>query len=566
MKAKLIFAAVWMTVSIAGSGYAQPLTYSLLRTDGPQPTPRLDGTIAYDPIDSRILLFGGQDSSPRNDLWAYSITQRRWEEILITGPKPPARFGHTSIFDPGKRRLVVFGGQAAGFFSDVWAFDTIQRTWQQLSAENTGPGRRYGHSAIFDSARNRMVISHGFTNSGRFDDTWAFDFNSDSWRDLSPSGTRPLKRCLHHAVVDSANSQMYLYGGCASGFGPCPLGDLWAFDLSSGRWTEKTTQLKPPPREHYGMGFEAVRGRLLIFGGSGSGFLNDTWEYDPRSVSWQQPAIAGSAPGPRSRHETTTAGDRGAMFFFGGTTASGLTNELWMLGPDLLPRAPLIAAAGPVNVFSGSAGAIAPGEVVSIFGSDLGPEQGVTVGIERGQLPTSGSGVSATFNDIPAPIFFAKSDQLNVQVPYELKDATEARLVVTVNSRASAVLTLPVAAARPGLFSQIWNQDGTVNSPEHPALAGSIVVLYATGQGVTSPASRTGAVTVDVFPQPQAPTSLRIGGLEAELLFRGQAPGTVGVMQLNARVPSNVATASAAPVVLKVGDAASQAGATISVR
>ena len=219
---------------------AQPLTYSLLRADGPHPTPRSDGTIAYDPAGRRIFLFGGQDTAPRNDVWAYSLAERRWEEVAVSGAKPPARFGHTLLFDTVRRRLVVFGGQAGGFFSDVWAFDLARGSWQQLSADNAGPTRRYGHSAILDTARDRMVISHGFTNSGRFDDTWAFDFATSAWRDLSPAGTRPLRRCLHHAVHDAANNQMYLYGGCASGAGPCPLGDLWSFDLGSNRWTERT--------------------------------------------------------------------------------------------------------------------------------------------------------------------------------------------------------------------------------------------------------------------------------------------------------------------------------------
>jgi hypothetical protein len=103
--------------------YGQPLSYSLLRSYGAQPSPRVDGTISYDPGGRRIFLFGGQDTQTRNDLWAYSLAQRRWEEIAVPGPKPPERFGHTLLFDTMRRRLVVFGGQSSGFFSDVWAFD-----------------------------------------------------------------------------------------------------------------------------------------------------------------------------------------------------------------------------------------------------------------------------------------------------------------------------------------------------------------------------------------------------------------------------------------------------------
>src|ERR1051326_4775734 len=177
-----------LTWLLSLSSQAQSLSYTLLEPQAPKPSPRFDGTIAYDPVGRQVFLFGGQDSVPRNDLWAYSLAQRRWTEIQAADPVPPARFGHTTGFDSARRRIIVFGGQAGGFFSDVWAFNIASASWQQLSADNAGPSRRYGHSAIYETARDRMVISHGFTNAGRFDDTWAFDFSANNWRDLSQIG------------------------------------------------------------------------------------------------------------------------------------------------------------------------------------------------------------------------------------------------------------------------------------------------------------------------------------------------------------------------------------------
>ena len=121
-------------------------------------------------------------------------------------------------------------------------------------------------------------------------------------------------------------------------------------------------------------------------------------------------------------------------------------------------------------------------------------------------------------------------------------------------------------ATRPGLFPGVFNQDISLNRPDNPALIGSVVVLFATGQGVTDPPSRTGAYSADVYPVSAAPVTLRIGGRAAELLFRGQAPGTAGVMQINARVPEGVIPGSAVPVVLRIGEAQSQEGVSISVR
>lgn len=237
-----------------------------------------------------------------------------------------------------------------------------------------------------------------------------------------------------------------------------------------------------------------------------------------------------------------------------------------MLGPGFLTSTPNISPGGIVNAFSGEGGGIAPGEIVSIYGSGLGPLVGVAHQFDpqTGQLPTSGPGVTVTLNGMPAPLFYVHSEQLNIQTPYEVAGATDATLRVTVNGQ-STEMTFPVRATHPGVFPRVWNQEGSVNTPDNPARPGSVVVLYATGQGLTNPPSRTGSYPNDIVPEPLAATVLRIGGIEAEILFRGQAPGTTGVMQVNARVP-NAPTSGTMPVVLTVGEAASQPGVSIAVR
>lgn len=552
----------WLGLSLS----AQPLSYTLLPPGGPGPSARFDGVIAHDPSSRRIFLFGGSDGAARNDLWAYSLVQRRWTEVETAGEEPPARWGHTMVFDSQRRRLIVFGGQAAVFFSDAWAYDIASGSWNRLAAQDAGPSRRYGHSAIYDAGRDRMIVSHGFTDAGRFDDTWEFKFATNTWRNVSPPSLRPLRRCLHEAVYDAENSRMLLYGGCASGAGPCPLGDLWSFDLTGHRWTELSSQIAPAPRQHYGMVFDSARRRLVLFGGVGSGILNDTWEYDPLRA-WRQPLIEGPAPSPRSRHESAYASDRGTAFFFGGSTVAGLSSELWMLGPGFVSPRPEVSRAGVVNAFSGATGPLAPGEIVSIYGSGLGPVEGVAFAFDplTGRLPASGPGVSVTFNGIAAPLYYAQSEQLNIQVPYELQGAESAELVVRVNGSASEPIQLRLAPSSPGLFPRPFHPDGSEVTLQRPASAGGIVTYFATGQGLTTPPSQTGSYPVNGFPEPAARTTLTIGGQPAEILFRGQAPGAAGVMQINARVPES-STDGELPVVLSIGESTSQPGVLIPVR
>lgn len=550
MRAFLVFA-------LAAVAAAQPLAYKQLATGGP--SPRLDGTIAYDPSGSQLFLFGGSDGATKNDLWAYSLSNGRWAE-LNTNPRPAARLGHTLNFDPVRRRLILFAGQASGFFSDVWAFDIATARWTQLARDQAGPSNRYGHSAIYDAPRDRLVISHGFTDSGRFDDTWAFDLRTNSWRNISPSSGRPLRRCLHHAVHDGA-STMFLYGGCASGFGPCPLGDLWAFDLSTNRWTEVAAGAPlPPARQHYGVTFDESRRRLVLFGGSGGrGSLNDTWEFDPAAGRWQTASLNGPTPSPRSRHQGAFAADRTANFFFGGSTDSGLSNELWSLGPAT-QTTPAIAAAR--NTFSGAGEAVAPGELVSLYGASLGPADGVAATLDgAGRLSGTLSGVAVTFDGVAAPLLFARQDQLNTQVPYEVAGRNETRIEVTVNG-ASATLTVPLRPTHPGLFPTAFHADGQPVTETAPARPGEILLFFATGQGVTSPASRTGYAAAETYPAPAAPVRLTVASRPAELLFTGQAPGTVGVMQINAKLPDDAS--GLLDVILRVGDGESRT--TVPVR
>ena len=219
--ALLIALSLFPVASLAQSG---GLAYTRLGLQGVAPSARIDAPIIYDAPGRRLLMFG---SGSRNDLWAFSADRQEWTQLNPSGTPPPARFGHTTIFDPVRRRLILFGGQSGGFFSDTWAYDIARDTWQQLSPDNAGPSRRYGHSAVYDTAGDRMIISHGFTDAGRFDDTWAFNLATNSWQDISPAGawprsaacttrftTKRTTRCFYMrgAPVDSAPARRTICG------------------------------------------------------------------------------------------------------------------------------------------------------------------------------------------------------------------------------------------------------------------------------------------------------------------------------------------------------------------
>ena len=240
--------------------------------------------------------------------------------------------------------------------------------------------------------------------------------------------------------------------------------------------------------------------------------------------------------------------------------------------------APAATAAGVVNAASLKGNSVAPGEIIAIFGNGIGPAE---ISLQRitaaNFFDTLVGETTVTFDGIPAPVIYAFAGQTAVIVPYAVAGQSETRMVVTVRGLPSAPVTVPVVAAAPALFSAnatgtgngaILNQDGTRNSAENPAAPGSIVVLYGTGEGQTSPRGVDGKIALTSFPKPVLSARVSIGGIDATSLIKyvGAAPTLVaGVFQMNVEIPAGM-QAGNAEVIATFGTAQSQSGLTVAIR
>jgi uncharacterized protein (TIGR03437 family) len=254
------------------------------------------------------------------------------------------------------------------------------------------------------------------------------------------------------------------------------------------------------------------------------------------------------------------------------------------------------AAAGQVRVTLDAAGAsgphvnaatnaasflaqpVAPGQIISLFGAAMGPADGLAAQLNplTGRLATTLGNVSVLFDSVPAPLFFVRGDQINVQVPYGVAGRPSTTIAVIVNGEVSNPLSVPVAASAPGLFllrdgtNEVvaLRENGSVVSASNPAGRGEVVVLYATGEGLTSPPTREGSLAPEVepLPRPILQVEVRFGNSVGGLFFAGSAPRFAGLLQLNVRIPADAPTGAAVPLQLFVGGNASQAGATIAVQ
>jgi uncharacterized protein (TIGR03437 family) len=202
-----------------------------------------------------------------------------------------------------------------------------------------------------------------------------------------------------------------------------------------------------------------------------------------------------------------------------------------------------VAAVAPtvtvVNAASLAPEAIAPGEIITVFGAGFDP-----------------TNTRLVFDSQPATVFYTSATQINALAPASLSPTSTTQMNIVVNGASIADSSVPVVNSAPGIFTVSGgigqaaanNQDGSLNSASNPAARGSVVSLYATGQG-----SSPGVVT------------LTIAGYNAPLLYAGPAPGFDGLMQINAQIPCGFLPPGIQAVILTIDGISSQPGVTLAI-
>jgi uncharacterized protein (TIGR03437 family) len=298
--------------------------------------------------------------------------------------------------------------------------------------------------------------------------------------------------------------------------------------------------------------------------------VNESWI----SVS----PTSGSTPGsisvtvdPRS----LTPGSYTGTFTLTATGVASITINVSVFVSASTTPQPFIIA----NAASGLGSQLAPGEIISIKGSGLGPGTPVSFTLNSLTNPTL-AGVQVTFNGFSGTLLYVSSTQINVTVPYEVAGLATTTIIVTYQGIPSAGIVQPVGLASLGLFTNnatgtgqasVLNQNYSYNTPASPASQGSYIAVFATGGGQTNPASTDGQVTpLAAVPLVLASSiTATIGGKPATVVYAGAAPGLVtGVVQFNIQVPTGV-SGSALPIVVTINGIAagqSQANATVAVQ
>ncbi|HMC61208.1 MAG TPA: hypothetical protein VKJ01_18610, partial [Candidatus Solibacter sp.] len=233
------------------------------------------------------------------------------------------------------------------------------------------------------------------------------------------------------------------------------------------------------------------------------------------------------------------------------------------------------------NAASGSTGGLAPGEIVSVFGTGIGPATPAGLQVANGTVTSLTGNTRVLFDGVAAPVTFASAGQTNVIVPYGVANRTSTNVQVEFFGVLSAATSFSVVATSPGIFSlnqsgtgpgATVNLDGSINGPATPAPKGSVVSVFMTGEGQTSPIGTDGTVTPldgSRLKKPILAVTATIGGVSvpATVLYAGSAPGLVsGAMQVNLQIPAGAPSGTAVPLAITVGNTSTQAGITIAVQ
>ena len=201
------------------------------------------------------------------------------------------------------------------------------------------------------------------------------------------------------------------------------------------------------------------------------------------------------------------------------------------------------AASSAQSLYNG----ISPGEIMSIYGTSLGPSTGVSFAAGSSPIATTLGNSQVVFTcatcgaGVPGIMLYSSSGQVNVIAPYEIAGSSSVNVVIQYQGVPSGTLAFNVVPAAPGIFPNaiVDNKTGAVISASKPAFVGEVLALYGTGQGVQSPAIADGFLVGSSLPYPTTSTTLLIDGQPVPTVYyAGGAPGEVaGVLQVDFLVP-----------------------------
>jgi uncharacterized protein (TIGR03437 family) len=475
-------------------------------------------------IDGKVYAVCGLAAAgSTNALFVYDPVVDRWRR---GAPLPVAGADHCNVAAAGGK-LYLLGGLGA-LTGETFEYDPSLDRWQLVGRMPTARGAS-GVAAI----GTKIYVAGGLAAGGSVSTFEVFDTGTRQWTRLPDMPT-----ARDHLTAQAVGGKFYALSG--------RVGDVLPaneeYDPGTNAWRRRA----PIPTPRGGLGSGVIGGKIQVLGGEGpSGTPQGTYrqneEYDAVTDAWRS-----LTPMPTPRHGLYGATVGGCIFTPAGGPQAGAfysdANEAFCLATE----APVLEAGGARNAASFGR-EVSAGMLVSLFGSRLAPlEQAAT----RLPLPVSIATVAVKAGAVALPLVYVSPGQINLYLPPEVGTGV-VNVTVSHAGVESAALPVTLVGSSPGIFALGQEGQGQgailiagtaqVAGEARPARRGEAVEIYGTGLGRV-----VGDRTVET-------PVVTMGGVAAEVLYSGLAPGLVGVNQVNARVPQEVTPGARVAVVVRLG-------------
>ena len=310
-------------------------------TVGSPPPARYLGTMAYDPVDQYVLLFGGVDPSTNtyySDTWAFAHGQ--WTQLSPSN-SPPARYVASMAWDAKDGYMVLFGGSTGTqVLSDTWTY--VNDSWSQVTpgVNATWPAARWRAVMTYDVVDQYVLMFGGSDLGGTtvYKETWKFV--NGTWADLTSTVKgAPAGRFRATMTWDAADGYAVMFGGCTLSL--CPTAETWKY--VNGTWSQDTASTHPSARVYTMMTYDAVHSEVLLFAGQASssgGPMKDTWSFLNGSWSNMTNLVSGAPSNRGFGMFSYDPLDFYTVLYGGGSVAAiaKYFNDTWIFGPPILAQ------------------------------------------------------------------------------------------------------------------------------------------------------------------------------------------------------------------------------------
>jgi N-acetylneuraminic acid mutarotase len=332
------------------------------------PGHRTGFSMTFDALVGETVIFSGQTLvSPSSDIWGYDAGKNTWNQHASSSFENPAPTTNAEmVFDHARSVILMFGGFAMGEQGDLWMLDSANKWWWTNTTSRPWPSmlgnlvyrkatdsivggfgfgtysydmksniwarlngllQRDETTAIYHDPTDRLILFGGANGMTRRNDTQAFNFTTNQWTSIPPTGMTPPPMSRHSMVYDEIRNKVLLFGGSDAAQ---KFDGTWLLNPATGKWTESLAAPHPMMRDNHAIAIASGPGVAVLFGGNGtSGLYNDTWIFDMRLEKWTDVTPAHS-PSKREGHSIVFDSINGQVILFGGKDESrAYLNDVW---------------------------------------------------------------------------------------------------------------------------------------------------------------------------------------------------------------------------------------------